>query len=147
MADVLLKLCLAPAIALLAFLLVLYFTMDMSGNAFQTEAAWLPAFAPFGSIPVNISAITIAAAIVTSLASLAPFALAIAVVGLALVPAFVGAISAAFSEPAQLEAPALTFLIAASGMTLFGVSGAFGGVVAGVLVLVSKRSANRSLRR
>jgi benzoate membrane transport protein len=125
--------------------------------------------APFGSVPVNMSAITaammagedagrdpatrywaaitsgtvyvllaFAAALVTSLASLAPIALITAVAGLALVPALIGSISAAFSEPTQLEAPALTFLIAASGMTLFGVSGAFWAVVAGAIIWFSK---------
>jgi benzoate membrane transport protein len=241
LAGVLLKLCLAPALALgtipllvlpvlvawligltwnrlaampfavLAFLAVLYFAVDKSGSAFQTDTVWLPAFtpavplltiqsffsialplylvtmagqnipgfavlelngypverqplirktglvslafAPFGSIPVNMSAITaamiagedagrdpaarywaaitsgivyvllaFAAALVTSLASLAPLPLITAVAGLALVPALVGSISAAFSESTQLEAPALTFLITASGMTLFGVA-------------------------
>ena len=253
LAGVLLKLCLAPALALgtipllvlpvlvawligltwnrlaampfavIAFLVVLYFAVDTSSNAVQTDAAWLPAFAlvapiftiqsffsialplylvtmagqnvpgfavlelngyaverqplirntglvslafaPFGSIPVNMSAITaammagedagrdpttrywaaitsgivyvllaFAAALVSSLASLAPLALITAVAGLALIPALVGSISAAFSEPTQLEASALTFLIAASGMTLFGVSGAFWGVIVGALI-------------
>ncbi len=136
------------------------------------------AFAPFGSIPVNMSAITaammagedagrdpatrywaaitsgiayvllaFAAALVTTLASLAPLALVTAVAGLALIPALVGSISAAFSEPAQLEAPALTFLIAASGMTLFGVSGAFWGVVVGALIWVSKIRGSRKTPR
>lgn len=264
LAGVLLKLCLAPALALgaipllvlpvlvawligltwnrlaampfavLAFLVVLYFAVDKSGSAFQTDTVWLPAFtpavplftiqsffsialplylvtmagqnipgfavlelngylvqrqplirktglvslafAPFGSIPVNMSAITaammagedagrdpatrywaaitsgiayvllaFAAALVTSLASLAPLPLITAVAGLALIPALVGSISAAFSERTQLEAPALTFLIAASGMTLFGVSGAFWGVVVGVLIWLSKSIANRSI--
>ncbi|WP_299968881.1 benzoate/H(+) symporter BenE family transporter [uncultured Roseobacter sp.] len=127
------------------------------------------AFAPFGSIPVNMSAITaammagedaganpatrywaaitsgvvyvalaFAAALVTSLARLAPVDLITAVAGLALIPALVGAISAAFSDPVQKEAPALTFLVAASGMTLLGISGAFWGVVLGVIVWTSK---------
>ena len=71
-------------------------------------------------------------------ASGTPAALLTAVAGLALIPALVGSISAAFSEPGQLEAPALTFLIAASGMTLFGVSGAFWGIVAGAIIWFSK---------
>ncbi|MDA8586972.1 benzoate/H(+) symporter BenE family transporter [Rhodobacteraceae bacterium] len=263
LAGVLLKLCLAPALALgtipllvlpvlaawligltwnklaampfavLAFLVVLYFAVDTTGDAIQADTAWLPtfvpaapiftiqsffsialplylvtmagqnipgfavlelngypverqplirktglvslAFAPFGSIPVNMSAITAAmmagedagrdpatrywaaitsgivyvllacaAALVTSLASLAPLALITAVAGLALIPALVGSISAAFSEPAQLEAPALTFLIAASGMTLFGVSGAFWAVLTGALIWLAKTTANKS---
>ena len=136
------------------------------------------AIAPFGSIPVNMSAITaammagedagrdpatrywaavtsgimyvmlaFAAALVTAMASLAPLPLITAVAGLALVPALVGSLSAAFGERTQLEAPALTFLIAASGMTLFGISGAFWGVVVGALVWWSKTLATRSADR
>ncbi|WP_240607796.1 benzoate/H(+) symporter BenE family transporter [Pararhodobacter oceanensis] len=131
--------------------------------------------APFGSIPVNMSAITaammagedagrdpagrywaaitsgvvyvglaFAAGLVTTLAALAPLALITAVAGLALVPALVGAISSAFSDRDQLEAPALTFLIAASGMTLWGISGAFWGVVVGAVVFLCKSRANGS---
>lgn len=264
LAGVLLKLCFAPAIALgsipllvlpvlvawlvgltwnrlaampfavLAFLAVLYFSVETSTDALQADTTWLPAFtptipiftvqsffsialplylvtmagqnipgfavlelngyrverqplirktgivslafAPFGSIPVNMSAITaammagedagrdpakrywaaitsgvvyvvlaFAAAVVTSLASLAPLALITAVAGLALVPALVGSMSAAFSDRTQLEAPALTFLIAASGMTLFGISGAFWGVVVGALIWLAKAFAHRSI--
>ncbi|ARE81606.1 inner membrane protein YdcO [Roseovarius mucosus] len=264
LAGVLLKLCFAPAIALgsipllvlpvlvawlvgltwnrlaampfavLAFLAVLYFSVESSTDALQADTTWLPAFtptipiftvqsffsialplylvtmagqnipgfavlelngyrverqplirrtgivslafAPFGSIPVNMSAITaammagedagrdpakrywaaitsgvvyvvlaFAAALVTSLASLAPLALITAVAGLALVPALVGSMSAAFSDRTQLEAPALTFLIAASGMTLFGISGAFWGVVVGALIWLAKAFAHRSI--
>lgn len=264
LAGVLLKLCLAPAVALstipllalpvlvawligltwnrlaampfavVAFLAVLYFAVDTSDSALQSDIVSLPAFvptvpiltmqsffsialplylvtmagqnipgfavlelngypverqplirktgfvslafAPFGSIPVNMSAITaammagedagrdptirywaaitsgivyvllaFAAAIVTTLASLAPLALITAVAGLALIPALVGSIRAAFSDSTQLEAPAMTFLIAASGMTLFGVSGAFWGVVVGALIWLAKTIANRSI--
>ncbi|WP_439525608.1 benzoate/H(+) symporter BenE family transporter [Roseovarius mucosus] len=264
LAGVLLKLCFAPAIALgsipllvlpvlvawlvgltwnrlaampfavLAFLAVLYFSVETSTDALLADTTWLPAFtptipiftvqsffsialplylvtmagqnipgfavlelngyrverqplirktgivslafAPFGSIPVNMSAITaaimagedagrdpakrywaaitsgvvyvvlaFAAAVVTSLASLAPLALITAVAGLALVPALVGSMSAAFSDRTQLEAPALTFLIAASGMTLFGISGAFWGVVVGALIWLAKAFAHRSI--
>ncbi|MDE0941454.1 MAG: benzoate/H(+) symporter BenE family transporter [Alphaproteobacteria bacterium] len=257
LAGVLLKLCLAPAIALgtipvlilpvlvawliglswnklaampfavMAFVVVLYFNLDVSESPIQKDFALLPEFttvmpiftfqgfisialplylvtmagqnipgfavlelnkytvdrpalirktglvslviAPFGAIPVNMSAITaammagedagrdpagrywaaitsgvayvllaFAAATVVSLASFAPAALITAVAGLALIPALVGSISAAFSVPSQLEAPALTFLIAASGMTLFGVSGAFWGIIAGTIIWHSK---------
>lgn len=126
--------------------------------------------APFGAVPVNMSAITAAmmagedagpdparrywaaitsgvvyvgfamlAGIVTALAALAPVALITAVAGLALIPALVGSLSGAFGDRAQLEAPALTFLIAASGMTLAGVSGAFWGLVAGAVIWAGKR--------
>ncbi len=258
LAGVLLKLCFAPALALgtipllvlpiliawliglslnrlaamplavISFMAVLFFTVDVSQSAPETQA-WLPevalispiftfqsfisialplylvtmagqnipgfavlelnkfpvhrqslirntglmslAIAPFGSIPVNMSAITaammagddasrdpagrywaaiasglvyialaFAAAIVVSLASLAPTALITAVAGLALIPALVGSLSAAFSDASQLEAPALTFLIAASGMTLLGVSGAFWGIIAGAMIWSAKKA-------
>jgi len=127
------------------------------------------AFAPFGSIPVNMSAITaaimagedagsdpsrrywaaitsgiayiglaFAASMVVTMVGLAPTALITAVAGLALIPALIGSLTAAFSDQKQLEAPALTFLIAASGMTLMGISGAFWGVIAGAVIWVSK---------
>lgn len=75
---------------------------------------------------------------VTALARLAPTELITAVAGLALIPALVGAISGAFKDAQQLEAPALTFLITASGMTLLGVSGAFWGTLVGVVVWMAK---------
>ena len=129
--------------------------------------------APFGSVPVNMSAITAAmmcgedagkhknqrywAAIVcgiayvalafaaepiTQLASIAPDGLIPTVAGLALIPALVASLSAAFVNHNQPEAPALTFLLTASGMTLIGISGAFWGVILGLLVW--RLTANRT---
>jgi len=131
-------------------------------------------FAGFGSIPVNMSAITAAmmagedagndpekrywaaiisgitytclafiAAIVTSMASLAQPELITAVAGLALIPALIGSLSASFNNADQLEAPALTFLIAASGMTLLSISGAFWAIVVGGVVWFVKRVTKR----
>ena len=57
-----------------------------------------------------------------------------------MIPALVSSLSGAFSVPGKLEAPALTFLFAASGMTLLGVSGAFWGTLIGVLVWLLKRA-------
>ena len=125
--------------------------------------------APFGAVPVNMSAITaammsgedagsdpakrywaavasgvaytalaFAAGIIATFASVAPAGLITAIAGLALLPAMVASFSAAFEDKAQLEAPALTFLLAASGMTLFDVSGAFWGLVVGAIVWFSK---------
>ncbi len=133
------------------------------------------AIAPFGAIPVNMSAITAAmmcgddagrdpsrrywAAIVSGMAhitlallatpvaiiaGLAPSELIVAVAGLALIPALVASLSAAFADPSRIDAPALTFLIAASGMTLFGVSGAFWGLVVGVILWLLKRPREKS---
>lgn len=131
--------------------------------------------APFGGVPVNMSAITaammsgddahpdprrrywaavvsgisyvvlaFAAGSITRIASAAPPELIAAIAGLALIPALVGALKGAFENAKQLEAPALTFLLSASGMTLFGISGAFWGLAVGALVWVVKHlTANR----
>ena len=213
----------AMPFAVIAFLIVLYFAVDMSATDSATHIVWFPdiefvppvfsiqamvsvavplylvtmagqnipgftvlelnkyavdrpplirktgfvslLIAPFGAIPVNMSAITaammagedagrdpkvrywaaivsgivyvalaFAAGVITTLAGLAPAALITGVAGLALIPAFVASVSAAFSDQNQLEAPALTFLISGSGMVLLGVSGAFWGVLAGAAV-------------
>ncbi|MAN45522.1 MAG: benzoate/H(+) symporter BenE family transporter [Alphaproteobacteria bacterium] len=134
--------------------------------------------APFGAIPVNMSAITAAmmsgedagrdpaqrywAAVASGLAyvtiaffskpivafaNVAPRELITAVAGFALIPALVSSLSAAFADPGRVEAPALTFLFAASGMTMFGVSGAFWGTLVGVLVWSLKQWRQRAQNR
>jgi benzoate membrane transport protein len=87
---------------------------------------------------LSYAGLAFAAGGVTALARLAPAELITAVAGLALIPALVGAISGAFKDTQQLEAPALTFLITASGMTLLGVSGAFWGTLVGVVIWMAK---------
>ncbi|SFR15247.1 benzoate/H(+) symporter BenE family transporter [Poseidonocella sedimentorum] len=149
------------------------YPVDRQAALRKTGLASLVA-APFGAIPINMSAITAAlmagpdahpdrsrrywAAVVsglgyvglallaepvTQLAQAAPSELIIGVAGLALIPALVAALSAGFSEPGSIEAPALTFLITASGMTLLGISGAFWGIVIGVLIWGLKRGLKR----
>ena len=79
------------------------------------------------------------AAGITAFVSLAPAILIQAVAGLALIGAFTNATLAAFKEPTDREAAAVTFLMTASGMSLFGISGAFWGLLAGGLVMVLKK--------
>ena len=79
------------------------------------------------------------AAGITAFVSLAPTILIQAVAGLALIGAFTNATLAAFKEPTEREAAAVTFLMTASGMSLFGISGAFWGLLAGGLVMVLKK--------
>jgi benzoate membrane transport protein len=74
------------------------------------------------------------AGFVTVAVSFAPTLLVTAVAGLALIPALISSLSAAFEAKSSLEAPALTFLLTTSGMTLLGISGAFWGLLAGCLL-------------
>jgi benzoate membrane transport protein len=75
----------------------------------------------------------------TALVALSPPVLIEAVAGLALLGAFANSLSAALAQPAEREAAAVTFLTAASGLTLFGIGGAFWGLLAGFAMLAVAR--------
>jgi benzoate membrane transport protein len=73
------------------------------------------------------------AALVT-LATAAPPGMLEAVAGLALLGTLAGSVSAALSDPGDRMAPAVTFLMAASGLAFFGIGSAFWALAAGLLV-------------
>lgn len=128
------------------------------------------AAAPFGGHAVNLSAITAAlcaspdaspdpgkrwiaacaagamyigfgllASAVTAFAAGAPLIIE-AVAGLALLGAFGSALHNALSDTLEREAALITFLVTASGVTIYGVGGAFWGLVAGGIVLFLTRA-------
>ena len=68
-----------------------------------------------------------------------PKALVLAVAGFALLGTIGAAMAAAMKDEASREAALITFLVTASGLTLWGVGAAFWGVVAGVLALAVQR--------
>lgn len=76
---------------------------------------------------------------VTSLVALAPPILIQAVAGLALIGAFGASSLAAYQDVERRDAAAITFLVTASGLSFFGISGAFWGLIAGVAMLCIKR--------
>lgn len=71
------------------------------------------------------------AAAATAFISAAPPILIQAVAGLALFGAFGGALMGAMAEAKDREAAVVTFVVTASGLSFFGVSSAFWGLVAG----------------
>ncbi|WP_421781299.1 benzoate/H(+) symporter BenE family transporter [Kiloniella litopenaei] len=73
--------------------------------------------------------------LVTTFAVIAPGILIAAVAGLALIGAFSNASLAAFNDIDSREASAVTFLVTASGVSFFGISGAFWGLLAGGIIL------------
>lgn len=87
---------------------------------------------------VNVCLALIAGTLTTFI-SFAPSVLIEAVAGLALIGAFTASAVAAFGEPADREAAAVTFLVTASGLTFYGISGAFWGLLAGGLVMGLRR--------
>jgi benzoate membrane transport protein len=67
----------------------------------------------------------------TALISASPPILVEAVAGLALLGAFAAALLGAVAEPKDREAAIVTFVVTASSLTFFGISGAFWGLIAG----------------
>ncbi|MCY1344831.1 Inner membrane protein YdcO [compost metagenome] len=65
-----------------------------------------------------------------------PKALILSIAALALFASIIGGLTQAMSEPKEREAALITFLVTASGMTLFSVGSAFWGIVAGMLTLL-----------
>ncbi|OEC36560.1 benzoate membrane transport protein [Pseudomonas cuatrocienegasensis] len=64
-----------------------------------------------------------------------PKALILSIAALALFASIIGGLTQAMSEPDEREAALITFLVTASGMTLFSVGSAFWGIIAGLLTL------------
>ena len=75
----------------------------------------------------------------TALMAAAPPSLIEAVAGLALLPAFANAMRGALADEASREAAVVTFLTAASGVSIAGVGGAFWGLAAGGVMLALSR--------
>lgn len=80
-------------------------------------------------------ALGLAGGAVVGLIGAFPKALVLAVAGLALLSTIGGALAMGLHEEKTREAALLTFLVTASGLSLFGIASAFWGLVAGVLAL------------
>lgn len=79
----------------------------------------------FGPISAAIAAVAVAA----------PAGVLGAIAGLALIGAFASAASSALADPEHRESAAITFLVAASGVTFFHVGAAFWALIAGGIYL------------
>jgi len=79
------------------------------------------------------------AALATAFVASSPPLLIESVAGLALLGALANALSTALADPRYREAAIVTFIVPASGMTAFGISGSFWGLVAGVGILALAR--------
>jgi len=76
-------------------------------------------------------AFALVAGAATAFIAASPPVLIQAVAGLALLGAMGGALLGAMQDPADREAALVTFLVTASGLTFYGINGAFWGLVAG----------------
>ncbi|MCW5637234.1 MAG: benzoate/H(+) symporter BenE family transporter [Rubrivivax sp.] len=84
-------------------------------------------------------ALGLAGGAVVGLIAAFPRALVLAVAGLALLGTIGSALAAAVKDESSREAALVTFLVTASGLTLWSVGAAFWGVVAGALALAVQR--------
>jgi benzoate membrane transport protein len=64
-----------------------------------------------------------------------PSDLLLAVVGIALLPSFISAIGVSLEDKEARLPAAITFIVGAAGISVFGIGGAFWALVAGLLVL------------
>ena len=78
--------------------------------------------------------LALVSAALTTFLSAAPADVTGAVAGLALLATLSASLSGALSAPEGREAPAITFVIAASGLTFLGIGAAFWALVAGLLI-------------
>ncbi len=83
------------------------------------------------------------AALVTTVSGAAPTGVIAAVAGVALLGAFGSAAASALADDDYREAAAVTFVVAASGLTIAGVGAAFWALVGGGLFLVVMRLGSR----
>ena len=80
----------------------------------------------------------VAASFVQILGAL-PHELVVAIAGLALFGPLMGGMTAMLKEPSDIEAALVTFLVTASGFSLYGVGAAFWGLCAGLALWGAKR--------
>ena len=73
---------------------------------------------------------------VVSFFSAFPTALVLAIAGLSLISTIGSSLQAALEKETQREPALITLLISSSGMSLFGISSAFWGIIAGLLALL-----------
>ena len=68
-----------------------------------------------------------------------PQALIVTIAGLALLGTIGNGLAAALEHPAERDAALMTFVVTASGMSLFGIGSAFWGLLFGLVVLKAER--------
>ncbi len=109
----------------------------MGREAHEDPAQRWKASAAAGAIYV---AIGLLGGAVVGLIAAFPKELVLALAGFALLGTIGNGLAAALKDDAQREPALITFLVSASGLSLWGVGAAFWGVVAGVLALVVQRA-------
>jgi benzoate membrane transport protein len=99
-----------------------------------TAAMWCGVFYGFAGI---------FGATLAALFAALPKELVLSIAALALFGSIINGLTQAMSEPREREAALVTFMVTASGLTLFSVGSAFWGIIAGVLTLLILNAGRR----
>ncbi|WQG57108.1 benzoate/H(+) symporter BenE family transporter [Pseudomonas sp. RTB3] len=83
-------------------------------------------------------------ATVAALFAALPKELVLSIAALALFGSIMNGLTVAMNEPKEREAALITFMVTASGLTLFSIGSAFWGIVAGVLTLMILNGRSRT---
>ena len=95
---------------------------------------WASAVAGAGYLVIGLFS-----GLITTFIALSSPALIAAVAGIALFGALASSLAGAVAEPTERDAAMVTFLMAASGLNIFGIGGAFWGLLAGGAILTFQR--------
>jgi benzoate membrane transport protein len=100
-----------------------------------TAAMWCGVFYGFAGI---------FGATLAALFAALPKELVLSIAALALFGSIINGLTQAMSEPREREAALVTFMVTASGMSLFSIGSAFWGIIAGVLTLLTLNAGRRA---
>ncbi|WP_228265829.1 benzoate/H(+) symporter BenE family transporter [Microlunatus elymi] len=104
---------------------------------------WVAAY----SAGVSYLVLGLCSAAFATLVTLAPAGVVAAVAGIALIPTLASSIASALERADERLPAAITFLVAASGVTVLGISSAFWALVAGLLLRLLLRTRTPGRRR
>ena len=116
-----------PQVNMAAITAALATGADAHPDAAHRWKVSIPYFVLYGIVGV-------AAGLCVKVLGALPHDLIVAIAGLALFGPLMGAIAAMMKEPKDVEAALVTFLVTASGFSLFGIGAAFWGLVAGLVL-------------
>jgi benzoate membrane transport protein len=103
------------------------------------EQRWLVALPYF----VLYVAVGLAAGLFVAVLGALPAALITTIAGLALFSPIMGAITAMMKEPHDIDSAPVTFLVTASGVTIWGVGAAFWGLASGMMLYAIRHAMSR----
>ena len=110
--------------------------LSAGDEAGPKDRRWIAAFTAGGTCLV----LALSSGVLVAVTDVGPAGMVETVAGLALLATFSAAIVAALNDPGSRISAVITFLVAASGIQLFGIGGAFWAIVIGIAVRATVES-------